>query len=182
MLSRKEALALVEQHVPNRNLVKHMIAVEGVMRRLARQFGEDEELWGLAGLLHDLDYVETAEAFHLHGLRTGEILSDKDVPPEVIHAIQAHPGHVPRESRLDKALYAVDPVTGLIVAAVLMHPEKKLAALDVEYVGRRFKEKRFAAGANREQIQSCAELGLSLEQFLQFSLEGMRDVSDQLGF
>ncbi|RJP78675.1 MAG: HDIG domain-containing protein [Candidatus Zixiibacteriota bacterium] len=182
MLSRSDALALVQQHVPNRNLVKHMIAVEAVMRRLARRFGEDEEVWSLAGLLHDLDYMETAEAFDRHGFRTAEILAGKDVPAEALHAIMAHPGHLPRESRMDQALYAVDPLTGLIVAGALMHPQKKLAALDVEYLLRRFKEKRFAAGADRGQIQSCAELGLPLEEFLRLGLEGMNEVSGELGF
>lgn len=182
MLHRKEAFALVQQYVPNRNLVKHMIAVEAVMRRLARHFGEDEELWGLAGLLHDLDYSETVETFDRHGFRTAEILVDKDVPEAAIYAIKAHPGHVPRQSRLDKALYAVDPLTGLVVAAVLMHPQKKLAALDVDYLKRRFKEKRFAAGADRNQIQACAEIGLELDEFLQLGLEGMCAVAGELGF
>ena len=182
MLSREDALSLVEQHVNNRNLVKHMIAVEGVMRRLAQHFHEDEELWGIAGLLHDLDYSETVEDFSRHGFRTVEILANEDVPSEVLHSIQAHPRHVPRESRMDKALYAVDPLTGLIVASVLMHPQKKLSALDVNFVLRRFKEKRFAAGADRDQIRSCSELGLGLEEFLQTGLEGMCDVSEELGF
>lgn len=182
MLSREEALALVQQHVSNRNLVKHMIAVEAVMRRLARQLGENEGIWGLAGLLHDLDYSETVDDFGRHGFRTVEILADKDVPPEALHAIKAHPGHVDRETPTDKALYAIDPLTGLIVAAVLMHPQKKLRALDVDFVLRRFKEKRFAAGADRDQIRACSELGLDLEEFLKLGLEGMCDVADELGF
>lgn len=182
MIKRAEALQLVQQHVTNRNLVKHMIAVEGVMRRLARRFNEDEEAWGLAGLLHDLDYSETVNDFGRHGFRTVEILQDYDVPPEILQAITAHPGHVPRESRMDHALYAVDPLTGLIVAAVLMHPQKKLSAVDTDFIRRRFKEKRFAAGADRDQIRACSELGLELDEFFQLSLEGMRDVSDELGF
>ena len=96
MLSRDEALRLVKQHVPNKNLVKHMIAVEGVMRVLAKHFGEDAETWGLAGLVHDLDYSETVDDFARHGFRTVEILSDQDVPEEVLQAIKSHPGHVPR--------------------------------------------------------------------------------------
>lgn len=182
MLSRDEALRLVKQHVPNKNLVKHMIAVEGVMRRLAQRFGEDEEVWGLAGLLHDLDYAETVDDFPRHGFRTVELLSDKDVPPEALQAIKAHTGHVPCESKMDRALYAIDPLTGLIVAAVLMHPRKKIDALDVDFVRRRFKEKRFAAGADRDQIRTCAELGMELEEFLQAGLDGMCDVADELGF
>jgi hypothetical protein len=182
MLNRQEALDLVKRHVGNRNLVKHMIAGEGVMRRLARHFDEDEDVWGLAGLLHDLDYAETVDDFSKHGFRTVEILQNYDVPPEILQAIKSHPGHVPRLTRMDHALYAVDPLTGLIVAAVLMHPQKKLAALDSDFIHRRFKEKRFAAGANRDQIRACSELGFDLEEFFQMGLDGMRDVADELGF
>ncbi len=182
MLNRQEALELVKQHVNNRNLVKHMIAVEAVMRRLARHFGENEEVWGLAGLLHDLDYAETVDDFARHGFRTVEILQDYNVPPEILQAIKSHPGHVPRLSPMDHALYAVDPLTGLIVAAVLMHPQKKLAALDADFIRRRFKEKRFAAGADRDQIRACSELGLELDKFFQLGLEGMREAADELGF
>jgi putative nucleotidyltransferase with HDIG domain len=182
MLSRSEALQLARRHVANRNLIKHMIAVEGVMRRLARHFGQDEESWGITGLLHDLDYVETVNDFPRHGCRTVEILADSELPPEALHAIIAHTGHVPCETLMDKCLYGVDPLTGLIVAAVLMHPQKKLAALDPEFILRRLKEKRFAAGANREQIQSCEQIGLSLEEFVKLGLEGMVSVADELGF
>lgn len=182
MLTRSEALDLIQQHVPNRNLVKHMIAVEGVMKRLARHFGENEEVWGMAGLLHDLDYQETVNDFPRHGFRTSEILQGRDVPLEAIHAIIAHTGHIPAESRMDKALYAIDPLTGLIVAGVLMHPQKKLAFLDADYILRRFKEKRFAAGADREQIQTCSSLGLSLEEFVRMGIEGMQEVAGELGF
>jgi hypothetical protein len=182
MLSRTEALSLIQQHVPNRNLVKHMIAVEGVMKRLARHFNQDEQIWGIAGLLHDLDYQETVNDFPRHGFRTAEILKAYDLPPEAVHAIIAHTGHIPAESLMDKALYAVDPLTGLVVAGVLMHPQKKLAFLDPGFILRRFKEKRFAAGADRDQIQTCTDFGLSLEEFLQLGIEGMRDVADELGF
>ena len=181
MLSRDDALKLVKQHVSNRNLIKHMIAVEAVMRVLARHFKQDEEVWGLAGLLHDLDYAETVDDFERHGFRTAEILSEEDLPEEILNAIRSHPGHLPRETLIEKALYAVDPLTGLIVAAALMHPKKKLAALDVDFVLRRFKEKRFAAGADRDQIRSSSEFGLELEEFLDLGLKGMSQVADELG-
>lgn len=181
-MTRPQALELIEQHVPNRNLVKHMIAVEGVMKRLARHFSQDEEIWGLAGLLHDLDYQETVNDFPRHGFRTAEILKEKDVPAEAVHAIIAHTGHIPAETLMDKALYAVDPLTGLIVAGVLMHPQKKLALLESDFILRRFKEKRFAAGADRDQILTCTGFGLSLEEFLQMGIEGMRDMAGELGF
>ncbi len=181
MISREEALALVKRNVKNRNLVKHMIAVEGVMRSLARKFGEDEELWGITGLLHDLDYDLTVDDFPRHGFVTEELLQDCDVTPEMVRAIKTHPGHLPAESLMEKSLYAADPITGLIVAAALMHPSKKIAGVDADFLQRRFKEKRFAAGADREQIQSCERLGLSLEEFFQISLEGMLEISKELG-
>jgi predicted hydrolase (HD superfamily) len=100
---------------------------------------------------------------------------------EIIHAVKAHNEHVPRDSRMDRALYASDPVTGLIVASALMHPDKKLSGLDVDFVMRRFKEKRFAAGADRDQIAACSELGLSLEEFLDIAIASMQGISDDLG-
>lgn len=180
-MEREEALALLKKCVKNKNLQKHCLAVEAVMGDLARHFGEDEELWSMAGLLHDLDYDETAKDMARHGFRTVELLQDKDLPQEILHAILAHPGHVPRDSLLDKALYCADPVTGLIVAAALIHPSKKLEPLDVKFLINRFKEKHFARGANREQIQACHELGLSLEEFLGISLEAMKSISQELG-
>ncbi len=180
-MERQEALALLKRHVKNRNLQKHSLAVEAVMRALARRFDQDEELWGLAGLLHDLDYDETAKDMARHGYKTVEMLQDSDLSQEVLHAILAHPGHVERESLMDKALYCADPVTGLIVAAALIHPAKKLEPLDVKFLMNRFKEKHFARGANRDQIQACQELGLSLEEFLGLALEAMKGISRELG-
>ncbi|NQS98036.1 MAG: HDIG domain-containing protein [candidate division Zixibacteria bacterium] len=181
MITRPEALKLVKKNVKNKNLVKHMIAVEGIMRRLARHFNEDEELWGVTGMLHDLDYDLTVDDFSRHGLVTAELLQGIDVPPELIRAIKTHPGHLPAESLMEKSLYAADPISGLIVAAALMHPSKKISGLDADFLNRRFKEKRFAAGADREQIRACSEMGLELEEFFRLSIEGMTQVADELG-
>ena len=180
-MNRNEALKLLEKYLKNKNLRKHCLAVEAIMRELAKRFGEDEEKWGLAGLLHDLDYDETHKDMSKHGYVTVEILKKYQVPDDILHAILAHPGHVPRESLMDKALYAADPTSGFIVAAALIHPEKKLEPLDVDFLMRRFKEKHFARGASREQIDSCKELGLSLEEFLEISLEAMKKISKDLG-
>ena len=180
-MQRDEAKQLMERTIPNKNLQKHMLACEACMRALAVQFGEDVETWGLAGLLHDLDYDQTVNDFGNHGRITAKMLEGKDVPADVIHAIQAHPGHVAAESRMDFALYAVDPVTGLIVAAALMHPTKKLASVDGAFIMKRYKGKRFAAGANREQIASCGRLGLSLEDFVAKCLAAMQGISGDLG-
>ncbi|MDK2785827.1 MAG: hypothetical protein PWQ80_506 [Thermotoga sp.] len=151
------------------------------MRALAREFNEDEEKWGIAGLLHDLDYDYTKDNPDEHGLKTLEILKEEDVPEDVLNAILAHCGKKEPETLMEKALYAVDPVTGFIVAAALIRPEKKLEVLDVDFLMRRFKEKAFARGASREQIRSCEKLGLSLERFLGISLEAMKSIASDLG-
>lgn len=179
-MDRETALKLADEKVKNKRLIKHMLAVEAIMRALARRFGQDEETWGLAGLLHDLDYDETVKDFANHGKRTAEWLDGK-VGPDILHAIEAHPGHVPRESLMDKALYAADPLTGLVVAAALINPAKKLGAIDAEFVLKRFDEKRFAAGANRDQIRTCGEMGLSLEEFVDIGVKAMQAVSAELG-
>ena len=184
MISREDAYRLVGEKVRERNLVKHILAVEAVMLRLAEHFGEDRETWGLVGLLHDLDYSVTSDRPDRHTFITEEWLAEAEagLTDEMIHAIRAHPGHIPCETRLDWALYCADPVTGLVVAGVLMHPDRKLAAVTPEFMLRRFKEKRFAAGADREAIAACERIGLSLEDFMDLALEGMKRISDRLGF
>lgn len=181
MITRREAFELVEQHLTRNNLVKHVLAVEAIMRALAPRYGGDPEVWGMAGLLHDLDYEQTAAEPDRHGAVTLELIGDLDLPEQVRHAILAHCDRVERNSPADKAIYAADPVTGLIVASALMHPAKKLAAVDADFVGKRFRERRFAAGADREAIASCRELGLDLHEFLEISLAAMKGISDDLG-
>jgi len=182
-MNREEALNKVKKYVKNKNLIKHMLATESIMRALAKRFNEDEEKWGLAGLLHDIDYELTEKEPEKHSLLAEELLKDDNLPEDVIEAIKAHNEihQLPRETLLAKALYAVDPLTGLIVAAALIHPEKKLAPLDVNFILNRFKEKSFARGANREQIKTCEEFGLSLEEFINIGLEAMKSISDELG-
>ncbi|ODN30943.1 HD domain-containing protein [Fervidobacterium thailandense] len=179
-MTRDEALALVKKHVSTKNLVNHCLACEAIMRKLAKHFGEDEELWGLAGLLHDLDYDYTKDKPEEHGYKTLEILGDS-VRPEIKNAILAHCEKKVPETLMEKALYAVDPTSGFIVAGALIKPEKKLSAINVEFLMNRFKEKGFARGANREQIRSCESFGLSLEEFLSISLEAMKEIADQIG-
>ncbi len=182
-MEREEALRLVKQEVKTKNLIKHMLAVEAVMRRLARELGQDEELWGLAGLLHDLDYDKTVDQPEQHGLLGAQILEEKGFPAELIRAVKAHNEMlgVERQTLLDKALYAADPVTGLLVAAALIHPQKKLAAIDLDFVLNRFKEKSFARGADRGQIETCRDLNLTLERFIALSLEAMQSIAADLG-
>jgi putative nucleotidyltransferase with HDIG domain len=180
-MTREEALAVINENCGNRNLIKHMLATEAVMVGLAERLGEDAESWALAGLLHDLDYEETVLDPDRHGLVSAEKLAELGISEEIIHAVKAHNEHVTRDSTMDKALYASDPVTGLIVAAALMHPDKKLAGLDVDFIMRRFKERRFAAGASRDQMASCSELGLSLDEFIGVALASMQGISGELG-
>lgn len=181
-MTREEALELVDLNVKNKNLVKHMIAAEACMRALARHFNEDEELWGLAGLLHDLDYDQTAKDPSKHGLVSAQMLEQvPGMDERIIHAVRAHSGHAKAESTLDKVLFAVDPLTGLIVASALMHPTKKLTNVDTRFVLNRFKEKSFAAGADRNSIRTCENLGLPLEEFISISLSAMKSVASELG-
>jgi len=180
-MSREEGLKLLELKLKNKNLIKHSLAVEACMKRLAKEFREDADTWGLTGLLHDLDYEDTKDDFSKHGFVTAEILEKESVDSQIIEAIKAHPGHIARKTLMSKVLYSVDPLTGLIVAACLMHPEKKLEALTSEFVLNRFKEKSFARGANRQQIKMCQEFGLSLENFITLCLEAMKGISSDLG-
>ncbi len=180
-MTRDECVVVLRQNCGNKNLLKHMFATEAVMKGLAERLGEDTESWGMAGLMHDLDVDETADTPETHGLVSAEKLAEMGFSDEIIHAVKAHNDHVPRESTMDKALYAGDPVTGLIVAATLMHPEKKLALVDVPFVMRRYKEKRFAAGASREQMETVADLGIGLEEFIGIALAAMQGISDELG-
>ncbi|MBD3182149.1 HDIG domain-containing protein [Candidatus Poribacteria bacterium] len=180
-MTRDEAMKLVKANVKNKNLIKHMIATEACMRELAKHFGEDEELWALTGLIHDVDYDKTSDDFSKHGVMGAEILEELGADDRIIYAVKSHTGSVETKSLMDKALFAVDPLTGLIVAAALMHPTKKLENVDTPFVMNRFKEKRFAAGANRDNIKTCENIGLSLEEFITISLKAMTSVADDLG-
>ena len=180
-MKREQALDLVKSKVKGKNLVKHMLAVEAIMKRVAEHLDEDVEMWSMTGLLHDLDYDETVEDFDRHSLLTCEWLRDYDLDERILHAIKAHPGKAEAQSKMDWTLFAADPLSGLIVAAALMHPSKKLKEVSAEFVLNRFKEKRFAAGANREDIKSCEKIGLSLEEFVRLALEGMQRIDGELG-
>jgi putative nucleotidyltransferase with HDIG domain len=181
-MDRDTAVELLTTNVKNRNLVKHCLACEAVLAALAQHFGEDEQTWRLAGLLHDLDYDQTADAPDIHSTIAARMLEEAGVASGIVHAVLAHADKAPRESRLDKALWVVDPLTGLIVAAALIRSEKKVAAIDARFVMNRMKEKSFARGANRDQIKACeTELGLPLEEFIAISVKAMQGIADDLG-
>lgn len=182
-MDRNEAVALVTREIPNRNLVNHCLAVEAIMEALAVRFElpeEEQRRWALAGLLHDLDYAETAEDPDRHGYVTAEMLGDQ-VDGEIIHAILGHAEKAPRESLLDMALYAADPTTGFIVAAALVRPDKSLEHVEVRSLKKRWKEKAFARGASRDQMATCESIGLSRDDFLELALRAMQARAADIG-
>lgn len=183
MMNREEAFELLKEYTKNESLIKHALAVEAAMRAYARKYGEDEELWGITGLLHDFDY-EKYPSMEEHALRGSQILQDKGYPEEVTHAILSHNDYhnVPRENQLDKALYAVDELCGFITAVALVRPSKKLDEVKVKSVKKKLKDKSFARQVNREEIRKGAEeLGVDLDEHIAFVIEAMKTVSDQLG-
>jgi putative nucleotidyltransferase with HDIG domain len=184
VLDRGEAHALVVERVAAPNLVNHCVATEAIMGALADRLGlpaDDRERWELAGLLHDLDYAETGEDPARHGLVTAEMLQGR-VDDEIMHAILAHAEKAPLGSQMDRALYCADPTTGFIVAAALVRPDKDLREVQLKSLTKRWKEKAFARGASREQMATCAELGLERDEFLALSLAAMQARASELGF
>lgn len=182
-MSREEALVLVDSLVTSPNLKKHLLATEAVMRVLAERFEPQKvEAWGLSGLLHDADQDITGKSLDLHTVEIAKKLKEMKVDQEIIDAVQGHADKVDRITQMAKALYAVDELTGLIVACALVRPEKKLDTVTSEMVLKKFREKSFAAGANRDQIATCEkEIGIQLQEFVNISLEAMKTVSDDLG-
>ena len=180
-MNREEALGLVNAHLKNKNLVKHSLAVEACMKAMARRLDQDEEKWGLAGILHDLDYEITEKSPELHTTETVKILKEKGLAPEIIRTIQAHCGQVECQNEMEWSIYSIDPLTGLIIAATLMHPSKKLQEVDLDFVKRRYKEKSFARGARREDIEQILNIGMEMDEFISICLEAMQGIHQELG-
>jgi uncharacterized protein len=184
MLSRAEALSLLKEHIKNENLQRHCFATEAIMRKLAERVGADQELWGLTGLLHDLDLELTRDDQSHHALRAAQLLSPKGFPPEALQAIKAHNGEVlgiKRETPFDHALASAETVTGLIVATALVQPDKKVASVKTRSVTKRMKERRFAGKVKWGKNFECEMLGISLADFVTLSIEAMRGISKDLG-
>ena len=180
MISRDEALALLAENHVQAGLLQHSIASEAVMRALAREFGEDEELWGLTGLLHDLDYPLTHEDPAKHGLVGAERIGDR-LPDEALHAIRAHNGEMTGcapQTRFDFALRCGETITGLISAAALMRPTG-YEGMEVKSIKKKMKDKAFAASVCRDNIRQCEQAGLPLDAFLALSIAAMRDCFSQ---
>ncbi len=182
-MTRKEALDSVKANIENKNLIKHMLATEAIMRALARRLGEDEEEWGLTGLLHDIDMELTGGDMSTHSRLGADLARELGASETMVHAILCHnEAHgVPLETKLDQALFCVDPLTGLIITAALVRPDKKLAGLEAKSVEKRFKEKSFAAGVNRQQISQCSQIEIELGEFIELGLKAMQEIAADLG-
>lgn len=182
-ISRPEAFALLTEYTANPSLIKHALAVEAAMRAYARHFGEDEERWGVTGLLHDFDY-EKWPNIPDHGTRGAEILASKGYPDDIIKAIQGHATYlgVPRDTLMAKTLYAVDELTGFITAVALVRPNKDVRDVNVSSVKKKFKDKAFARGVNREDIfRGAEELGVNLDDHIALVIDALAGIAGELG-
>jgi putative nucleotidyltransferase with HDIG domain len=182
-MERDQALTIVHEYVKNQNLRRHMIAVEAAMRAYAKFFGEDPDEWGLVGLLHDFDW-EIHPSLESHPQDGAPILRERGVPEHVIRCILSHADHtgVPRQSLMERALYACDEITGLIVAVALVRPSRSLHDLKVRSVRKKWKEPRFAANVDRAQIaRGAEELGVDLWDHVERVIQAMRTVAEELG-
>lgn len=183
-MNREEALAIVEQYVSNENLIRHMLAVEAAMRFYAEKYDQDLELWGNTGLLHDFDW-EIHPTLEEHPQAGAPILRENDVPEEIIQAILSHADHtgVPRETLMQKALMACDEITGLITAVALVRPSRSLDDLKVKSVKKKWKDRSFAAGADREEIaRATEEFEVDLWEHVGNVIQAMRSIGPELGF
>lgn len=183
-MTREKALNLIEQNIEHENLIKHCLAVEASMRELSLHFGESEKKWGLCGLLHDIDYEDTKNSPQDHSKIGSEILRDLSLEQDICDAVLTHnEAHgLQPQTKMAKALYCADPLTGLVIASTLVLPSKKINDLKVGNVLNRFQEPKFAQGANREIIAKCEDyLGLNLKEFVSIVLTAMQNISDKLG-
>ncbi len=186
--SREDALALVREYTASESLRAHMLSVEAAMRAYAVKFGEDPERWGLTGLLHDFDYERFPNNAHSptqeHPAEGVRVLRGRGYPEDVLQAILGHATYcaVPRETKMAQALFAVDELTGLVTASALVRPSRSVLDLDGRSVRKKMKDKGFARGVNREDVvQGAAELGVDLDEHIQFVIDAMRPVADSLG-
>jgi len=181
--NREEALSLLTEYNKTESLIKHALAVEAVMRYFARKRGEDEEKWGIIGLVHDLDYEQFPEQ---HCKKSEEILREKGWPEEYIRAVVSHGwgicSNVEPQSELEKVLYAIDELTGLVVTSALVRPSKSVMDLTAKSVQKKWKDKRFAAGVDRSIIEKGTHmLGMDLSELITDTIMGMRDVAEEIG-
>lgn len=186
MMTREEAWALVTEHTQSDSLRRHMLSVEAAMRAYARQFGEDEDLWGIVGLLHDFDYEENPDISVVgHPVVGTNLLKERGTPEVIIRAILSHAEEitgVAPESRMEKTLVAVDELTGFLIAVALVRPSKSILDVELKSVRKKWKDKLFAAPVNREEIEhAAAALGVDLDAHIQTVLDAMKAEADALG-
>lgn len=183
-LKRDDALKIVREFVKNENLVRHMLAVEAAMAAYAKKHNEDEELYRVTGLLHDFDW-EIHPTLEEHPSKGSSILRERGISEEIIRAILSHAPHTgtTRDSLMEKALFAIDELTGLITTTALVRPSKKIADVEVKSIKKKWKDKGFAAGVNREEVEAGArELGVDLwEEHVPTVLKAMQSIADDLG-
>jgi len=182
-MDREEAWALLTEHTKNESLIKHALAVEAAMRAYAHKLGADEEKWGITGLIHDFDYEQhpTAEEHPAWGAK---LLEERGWPKDIVYAVKCHGDHLnlPRQSLLDKALYAVDELTGLLVAVALVRPSRSIMDVKLKSVKKKWNDKAFARGVHREDIEKgAADLGVDLNDHIAIVLSAMQGIADELG-
>jgi len=183
-ITRDQAMELLETHLENPRLISHCVATEAIMRSLARKYDANETVWGLTGLLHDLDYQITGEDSTTHGIETEKILSEKNVLPIILDTIKKHNAEglgLERTTRFEYALTCAETITGLIVATALVYPDKKIGSVKPKSITKRMKQKEFARSVNREYIMECEKMGMTLNDFVVLSLEAMKGIADELG-
>ena len=186
MKLRDYYLSLLKSHIANPKMIAHSLASEAVMKALARRFGENEDVWGMAGLLHDIDVELTGADPLRHGPEGAAMLQQEDLPAEVLDAIGMHnekaTGEKKRTTLFQHALAAGETITGLIFAVALVYPDKKISSVKTKSVTKRMKEKAFAASVNREAIMECETIGIPLNEFTQLALEALAPIEEELGF
>ena len=181
--TRDEAWTLLTEHTTNESLIKHALAVEAAMRAYAARYGEDAELWGVTGLIHDFDYEEHP-TLDEHPMVGAGILKDLGWPDEIVRAVLSHglETGVPRDTLMAKALFAVDELTGLVAACALVRPDKCILSLEPRSVRKKWKDKAFARGVNRADIElGAAELGVDLNEHIAFVIDALKPVAGELG-
>jgi putative nucleotidyltransferase with HDIG domain len=181
--NRAAALELLQEFNKNESLIKHALTVEAVMRHFAKLNGEDEEKWGIIGLLHDVDYEMYPEQ---HCIKAREILADREWPEEYIHAVESHGwklcSNVEPTEKMEKVLYTIDELTGLITAAVYMRPSKSILDMEVKSIKKKWKQKSFAAGVNREVIEDgLGMLDMELDNIIEETIKGMQEAAEEIG-
>jgi putative nucleotidyltransferase with HDIG domain len=183
-MTRDEALDLLHQHIKNEKMIYHCLSSEAVLRALAKKLGRDEEKWALAGLLHDIDVEVTHADPKTHSQKARELLAGYDLDEDILDAISMHNERatgVPRETEFQHALAAGETITGLIYATALIYPDKKITPVKPKSITKRMKQKAFAASVNRDIIMECEKIGIPLPEFVEISLNAMKEIGEEIG-